>query len=130
MSKLKPTLLEPEVIKTLRAAAFPPILIEFFGKVSGMSYALNNSTNPVAAAKTMMKNPEMIKPKNKKSFAQMFRDFLHAKALRMEQTNAGPEIPRAIEDIMEDYAHVNSDMTEEDDPNESVTLANAADADE
>jgi hypothetical protein len=133
MAKSKPSLLVPEAMRALREANFPLLLVEFFGKVSGMSKALNNSKNPAAAAHTMMKDPHVVKPGNKMSFAQMFHAFMYAKETRKKEKPK--PIPAEIEHILDEYWKVSSDLTaadvgEEEDPEEKVTFGRAEDSDE
>src|SRR5258708_34644426 len=101
MSKPKPSLLEPATIQALERAVFQPLIIEFFGQISGMAFALNNSTNPVAAANTMMKNPDVCKPKNKKSFSQMFEEFLARKRKRAAEQKC--ELPDELDILIDEH---------------------------
>lgn len=82
-------------------------MIEWFGTVSGMANALNNSSNPVAAANTMMENPDEVKPGNKFSKSQMFRMFLLRKTKRAAEA---AKIPAELDAILEEFRHELNNM--------------------
>jgi hypothetical protein len=109
MSKPKPSLLEPDTIKALKAASLSPLIIEFFGTVSGMARALNNSQNPVAAADTMLNRPK--KPGNKYSTAEMFQMFI---ARKRKKHGATVTVPDDIQEIHDDYLKATRNNNDED----------------
>ena len=95
----KPTLLSPATIEALHGN-LPDICIEFFGKVSGMSAALNRSTNPVKAAMTMLareRTQEMLEE--------------HIVRTRMAPL---PQLPEAVGELLHKYRKVLRDPEEED----------------
>jgi hypothetical protein len=100
MSKIKPSLLDMDTIRDLQAGGFTDIYIEFFGTVSGIAKALNNSSNPAAAANTMMKDPDEVKPGNKFSKTQMFRMFLLRKCKRSAER---AKIPSELDAVLEEF---------------------------
>jgi hypothetical protein len=51
-------LLAEDTVKALQMGGFPPLQIEFLGWLSGYAQALNNSTNPVKAAHTILSKPK------------------------------------------------------------------------
>jgi hypothetical protein len=60
MKKKKPSLLREVIVERLKSDGLDEYYIEFFGQVSGMAYALNNSPNSIKAAWTMLSRPRTV----------------------------------------------------------------------